>query len=251
MKVPPRLTARSVVLSVLLGAHPACATPAELVALTAGFGIREAALRVALTRMAAAGDLVRSADGYRLSDRLLARQRRQDAALNPPTHGWDGQWLTVLVTATGADARTRTALRAALREVRFGELREGVWLRPDNLDTALPPVVHGRVRVLRATDDDPAGLAALLWDLPGWVQTGGRLLARMAEADDVPARFEIAAGIVRHLLTDPVLPDALVPPGWPGPALRDCYTEFAAQLARRREPLAAHVGARPDQEEAR
>ena len=36
----PRLTARSVVLSVLLGAHPACATPAELVALTAGFGIR-------------------------------------------------------------------------------------------------------------------------------------------------------------------------------------------------------------------
>ena len=122
--------------------------------------------------MAAAGDLVRSADGYRLSDRLLARQRRQDAALNPPTHGWDGQWLTVLVTATGADARTRTALRAALREVRFGELREGVWLRPDNLDTALPPVVHGRVRVLRATDDDPAGLAALLWDLPGWVQTG-------------------------------------------------------------------------------
>ncbi|MCW2552672.1 MAG: PaaX domain protein C-terminal domain, partial [Mycobacterium sp.] len=66
-----RLTARSVVLSVLLGAHPAWASASELVRLTADFGIREPTLRVALTRMVGAGDLVRSADGYRLSDRLL------------------------------------------------------------------------------------------------------------------------------------------------------------------------------------
>ncbi len=234
-----RLTARSVVLSVLLGAHPAWATPAELIALTAGFGIREAALRVALTRMAAAGDLVRSADGYRLSDRLLTRQRRQDAALAPQTKGWDGLWLTVLITATGADARTRTALRAALREARFGELREGVWLRPDNLKSALPEAVFGRVRVLRSTDDDPTGLAGLLWDLPGWASAGRRLLARMDETDDIPGRFEIAAAIVRHLLTDPVLPTSLLPPRWPGPELRERYSEFAAQLAERREPPAA------------
>lgn len=234
-----RLTARSVVLSVLLGAHPAWATPAELVSLTAGFGIREAALRVALTRMAAAGDLVRSADGYRLSDRLLARQRRQDAALDPHTHDWKGQWVTVLVTATGADARTRTTLRAALREARFGELREGVWLRPDNLEGVVPDAVGGRVRVLRSRDDDPAGLAGLLWDLPGWSGAGLRLLAQMDDAGDVPARFEVAAAIVRHLLTDPVLPAALLPPHWPGPALRSCYTDFAADLAARRDPVKA------------
>lgn len=234
-----RLTARSVVLSVLLGAHPAWATPAELVSLTAGFGIREAALRVALTRMAAAGDLVRSADGYRLSDRLLARQRRQDAALAPQTLDWDGRWLTVLVTATGADARTRTALRAALREARFGELREGVWLRPDNLDGALPAAVDGRVRVLRSRDADPVGLAGLLWDLPGWTAAGRRLLAQMDDAGDVPARFEVAAAIVRHLLTDPVLPAELLPPHWSGPALRRCYTDFAADLATRRDPVKA------------
>ena len=51
--------------------------------LTEDFDIREPTLRVALTRMVGAGDLVRSEDGYRLSDRLLARQRRQDDALNP------------------------------------------------------------------------------------------------------------------------------------------------------------------------
>ena len=66
------MTARSVVLSVLLGAHPAWATASELIRLTADFDIREPTVRVALTRMVSAGDLVRSEDGYRLSDRLLA-----------------------------------------------------------------------------------------------------------------------------------------------------------------------------------
>jgi phenylacetic acid degradation operon negative regulatory protein len=79
-----RMTARSVVLSVLLGAHPAWASAAELIRLTSDFGIKEATLRVALTRMVSAGDLVRSADGYRLADRLLARQRRQDVRAGVP-----------------------------------------------------------------------------------------------------------------------------------------------------------------------
>ncbi|HUE34937.1 MAG TPA: PaaX domain-containing protein, C- domain protein, partial [Mycobacterium sp.] len=37
----PNMTARSVVLSVLLGAHPACASAGELIRLTADFGIKE------------------------------------------------------------------------------------------------------------------------------------------------------------------------------------------------------------------
>src|SRR3954469_10042340 len=111
-----RLTARSVVLSVLLGAHPAWATAAELIRLTADFGIREPTLRVALTRMVGAGDLVRSADGYRLSDRLLARQRRQDDALDPKLRPWDGVWSTLVITSVGSDARSRAAIRTALRD---------------------------------------------------------------------------------------------------------------------------------------
>ena len=106
-----RMTARSVVLSVMLGAHPAWASAAELVRLTADFDIKEATLRVALTRMVSAGDLVRSADGYRLSERLLARQRRQDDALDPSLRRWDGTWTTLVVTSVGIDARTRAQLR--------------------------------------------------------------------------------------------------------------------------------------------
>jgi phenylacetic acid degradation operon negative regulatory protein len=230
-----RLTARSVVLSVLLGAHPAWASSSELITLTADFGIREPTLRVALTRMVGAGDLVRSADGYRLSDRLLARQRRQDEALNPRPRRWDGTWTTLVITSVGIDAKTRAALRVMLNDKRFAELREGVWMRPATLDVELGDQLGARVRVLSARDGDPSGLAGRLWDLPAWARAGRGLLDDSREASDVPARFAAAAAIVRHLLTDPVLPPELLPGDWPGAALRQAYHDFAAELVARRD----------------
>lgn len=232
------MTARSVVLSVLLGAHPASATSAELLRLTTDFGIRQQTLRVALTRMVSAGDLVRDDDGYRLSDRLLSRQRRQDDALHPRTRDWDGTWTTLVITAVGMDARARAALRNTLQTKRFGELREGVWQRPDNLDDTLPAEIANRVRVLHARDDEPAELARRLWDLDVWAAIGRALLDEMAAATDIPGQFVAAAGMVRHLLTDPVLPDELLPEHWPGAALREAYRNFAAELGARRDDFA-------------
>ncbi|MBV8966338.1 MAG: PaaX domain-containing protein, C- domain protein [Mycobacteriaceae bacterium] len=229
------MTARSVMLSVLLGAHPAWATAAELLRLTGDFGLKESTVRVALTRLVGTGDLVRSADGYRLSDRLLARQRRQDEAMRPHVKPWDGTWTTLVITSVGVEARTRAILRTTLRQNRFGELREGVWLRPDNLEIALPTDVTRRVRVLRSRDGDSSALAQQLWDLPEWQRAARRLLDDMANASDTPGRFVAAAGMVRHLLTDPVLPAELLPPAWPAQALRESYLQFADELAARRD----------------
>ena len=229
----PNMTARSVVLSVLLGAHPAWASASELIRLTADFGIKETTLRVALTRMVSAGDLIRSADGYRLSDRLLARQRRQDDAMRPRVRAWHKDWMMLIVTSVGNDARTRATLRTIMHHKRFGELREGVWMRPDNLDLELDPEVAARVRVLKARDGAPAELANQLWDLPGWSRAGHRLLDEMAlniEASDIPGRFVVAAAMVRHLLTDPMLPA-----DWPGAGLLAAYHDFATELAVRRD----------------
>jgi len=231
----PNMTARSVVLSVLLGAHPAWASASELIRLTADFGIKEATLRVALTRMVSGGDLIRSADGYRLSDRLMARQRRQDDAMRPRVKAWRGDWVVLIVTSVGTDARTRAALRTAMHHKRFGELREGVWMRPDNLDLELDHEVAARVRVLKARDDEPAELAGQLWDLSGWTDTGRRLLDEIVTATDVPGRFVVAAAMVRHLLTDPMLPAELLPVDWPGAALRASYHDFAKELSERRD----------------
>ncbi len=230
-----RMTARSVVLSVLLGAHPASATAAELLRLTTDFGIKETALRVALTRLVAAGDLVRSVEGYGLSERLLERQRLQDVALNPQTRSWDGNWLAVVITSTGRDARTRAALRSGLAERRFAELREGFWMRPDNIEVELGESLGRYTRLLTARDEKPAELAATLWDLAGWARTGHELLTAMADAQDVPSRFIVAAAMVRHLRRDPVLPPELLPADWPGTRIRSRYEEFANELAARRD----------------
>jgi phenylacetic acid degradation operon negative regulatory protein len=231
----PNMTARSVVLSVLLGLHPAWASASELIRLTADFGIKETTLRVALTRMVSAADLIRSADGYRLSDRLLARQRRQDEAMRPRVRASGKDWIMLIVTSVGTDARTRATLRNTMHDMRFGELREGVWMRPDNLDLDLDPDVRDRVRVLKARDSASAELAGQLWDLPSWAATGHRLLNEMAEACDVPGRFVVAAAMVRHLLTDPMLPAELLPADWPGAPLRAAYHDFATELTERRD----------------
>jgi phenylacetic acid degradation operon negative regulatory protein len=208
-----------------------------LIRLTNDFGIKETTLRVALTRMVSSGDLVRSADGYRLSERLLARQRRQDDAMRPQLRAWHGSWTTLIVTSVGTEPRTRAVLRTTLHNKRFGELREGVWMRPDNLELDLDARLRARVRIVQARDEAPDELAGQLWDLPSWARIGHRLLAEMSDATDVPARFVVAAAIVRHLLTDPVLPAELLPADWPGAGLRAAYNDFAAELFERRDGI--------------
>ena len=82
-------------LSLLLGAHPPELPVSALVQAGEMFGIADATLRVALTRMVANGDLERTDGTYRLSSRMLERQRRQDEALDP-ARAWDGTWETVV-----------------------------------------------------------------------------------------------------------------------------------------------------------
>src|SRR5260221_7438598 len=87
---PRPLSARSVVLSLLLGTHPPELPVRDLLRAVEPLGVAASTLRAALSRMVAAGDL-RSTDAvYRLSDRLLERQRRQDIAVHPETRPWDG-----------------------------------------------------------------------------------------------------------------------------------------------------------------
>src|SRR5258706_14933046 len=72
------LTARSVVLSTLLGYHPPELPVSTLIRVAALFGIPEGTVRVTLGRMVGDDDLIAANGSYRLTDRLVARQRRQD-----------------------------------------------------------------------------------------------------------------------------------------------------------------------------
>lgn len=228
------LTARSVVLSLLLGAHPPRLPVRDILDAGEAFGLAPATVRVALTRLVRAGDLVSEQSVYALSPRHLERQRSQDAEMDPVRHPWDGSWETIVVTSTGRDAASRADLRRRLASRRLAMLREGVWMRPDNLprdDSPEPDTIR-----LLATHDDPHALVSLLWDLSAWAATGRELLDATTHGATFADRFTGAAALVRHLRTDPALPDSLLPDDWPGAAMRQGYEDFRTEIKRLRPP---------------
>lgn len=219
------LSARSVVLSLLLGAHRM--SPAELTSAGEHFGIPPATTRVALTRAVAAGDLVRDGSDYVLGPRHIERQRHQDEAVEDAERAWDGTWELAIVTTVGRPGPERAALREELSRARLAELREGVWMRPANLTRSPAYAENPALTCLVATPSgDPAVLAQQLWVLDAWSRDGRSLLGDLAEPAHPAARLAVAAHLVRHVATDPLLPASLLPADWPGAELRAAYSSY-------------------------
>jgi len=249
-----RLTARSVLASVLLGTDPPWLPTARLVRTAALFGISEGSVRTALSRMSAAGEVVAEGGGYRLVGRLVARQARQAASRRAEARPWDGTWELWTVEGDGGRAAAdRAALRDAMRQLRLAELREGVWGRPDNLDPDRTPEARAVAdlwcRRWSGARPAPSPEPGDLWDLDAWVATAAALRADMArllpglEAGDpehLAEGFVTSAAVLRLLQADPLLPTELQPDGWPGRELRDEYDRYdAAYRAVLRDWLAA------------
>ncbi|HKY77074.1 MAG TPA: PaaX domain-containing protein, C- domain protein [Acidimicrobiia bacterium] len=246
------LSARSVVASVLLGTHPPRLSAAALVELCSRFGITGGTTRVALSRMVSAGELAAEDGHYRLvGEGLLSRQRAQDDALDPAAAAqpWTGNWHMAVVVSSGRAAAERVELRRALADARFAQWREGVWLRPDNLGRNVALPADAPVRWLEAKpDDDPAALAGELWDLHAWGARGETLLAAgpeepgdlvASEPEWAAAVFTAAAATLRHLRTDPLLPETLLPAGWPSDRLRARYARYLEAIQRLVQHLSA------------
>jgi phenylacetic acid degradation operon negative regulatory protein len=227
------LTARSVVLSTLLGYHPPELPVSTLVRVGTLFDVAERTTRVALSRMLADGDVTAHDGVYRLSDRLQQRQRRQDDSAEPRVGPWDGAWTIAVVTSGARSQAERNTLRQAMAARRLAELREGVWVRPDNLDESPEGVVVEQCTVFRATYADPGELVERLWDLGSWASTAHELLADLASPVDLRTGFVLVADVVHHLHADPTLPPELLPDDWPGDELRERYRAYRTDFARR------------------
>lgn len=188
-------------------------------------------MRVALTRMVTSEDLVRSDGVYRLSARLIERQHRQDAAVTAQTRHWIGQWRLAVIIVGANDSADRAATRDILRANRFGELREGVWTRPDNIDIDLPAPLRKRLTLFTALPEERSvDLAERLFNPSEWAREANDLLSMYEPQAPMTDRFEMAAAMVRHLLDDPLLPEDLLPADWPGAALRKTYEQFRREF---------------------
>jgi phenylacetic acid degradation operon negative regulatory protein len=249
------LTARSVVASTLLGVRPPQLPTRQLVGACALFGISDGTARVAISRMVGAGELEATDGGYALTGSLLDRSARQDLSADAPTLPWEPGtgWTMAIVVGEGRTAAERTALRRAAEALRLAERREGVWLRPDNLPAGALPEAEAVVaaqcdRLTAHPDGDGSTLAAALWDLDGWAARAERLLDALdrtrpaLDAGDrtaLPEGFVLSAAVLRHLQADPLLPAALLPEHWPGPALRVVHRDWRRAFVRTWAPWAS------------
>ena len=233
--VPPAespLTARSIVLSLLLGSHPPDLPVASLVAFCALFDIPAGTVRTTLSRMVERGELATDDATYRLSGRLLGRQSEQDTGRARSMVDWDGSWYVVIVAAERRSVADRRLFRSRALGAKLGELRADLWMRPANLDvpTDLADTVVSCGPLL---DADDAEVARSLWDLD---DIDDRSRAFTAALDDsardlpdtgpagLPSTFVTLARALRHLRVEPQLPERLHSPA-AGDDLRSTYRD--------------------------
>lgn len=227
------LSARTVLVLCLLGSRRSEVPGRDLITAAGLLGVGEGAVRTALSRMVAAGEVV-SVDGvYELVG--IMRDRRADQAEDRTVRvDWDGTWELQVVQVGRRSADERTMLRTAAARLRLAELREGVWTRPRNLvhnqGAAERAVVAEQCAEFVGTPAaDPAALAAELWELQGWSEHGGHLARSVDPAlaelrtqgrNGLRTVFLLQVAIRGHLESDPMLPDELLPASWPGEELR-------------------------------
>jgi phenylacetic acid degradation operon negative regulatory protein len=240
------LSARSVLASALLGADEPHLSVGELIAFASLFGISEGATRTCLWRMASNGELTADNGSYALTGRLLERRERVDEASrtnDAPAREWDGTWELAVVSVDRRPAADRLELRRAAAVLHLAELREGVWIRPDNLDPQRLPTSRAVLdeqctHFHHATTDITAATMRSVFSLDDWANTARRLIVAMDDAhgDETESfryQFALSIAVVRHLQLDPMLPSQVVPSDWPGGHLRSSYRRFDAGFKRR------------------
>jgi phenylacetic acid degradation operon negative regulatory protein len=205
-----------------------------LVDAAALFAIEENSLRVALTRLFAAGTLERDERGeYRLGKRAHAVQhqvvswRRLEERVRP----WQGGWIGVCIA--GLPRRARSDLRRrerALRFFGFRELAPGLEVRPDNLAmtaadlrrelTSLGLPASAPLLAIAEIDAATDSRARGLWDarklLADYRRSAAELAASEARLPALSARsamvesFLLGGRVIRQLVLDPLLPEPII-----------------------------------------
>lgn len=231
-----------------LRARGGSAPVSALVRLLAALDILAPAVRTAVSRMSRQGWLVPvrlpEGAGYELTPRAVSRL--DQAAHRIYARGrldWDGHW-HVIVVERGRDRAGRDRLAAALGYLGYARLDERTWISPRpsvELDGLLAAERVRAERFLAGYDGDQVGLISRAWDLDGlsrayrrWLQAASDLVGDLGQDGNDEKVFAVRSRLVhewrKFLFTDPGLPAALLPAGWPGTAAAELFAAESARL---------------------
>lgn len=179
---------------------------------------------------------------------------------------WDGTWtLAILHDVSGA---VRETLRTSLGWIGFGQLAPGVFARPSSDRQGLTDLIeeldlerHVLVMDAQAESASIAELAEGRWHLAELAERYRRFIGDFERLLQHPsARFDLQTSFVvrtllihefrRIVLTDPDLPDSLLPRDWPGRAASELtkalYAKVGERSTRYVQTLENEVGVLPE-----
>jgi len=206
-----------------------------LVAAAKLFRIDENALRVAIARLLASGQIARDERGqYRLGEAAHAIDQRVLGwrAAELRIAKWSGGWWLVHAGALPpARSRERRDRQRALALLGFAELAPGLALRPDNLRAELSELrseLHelglerdALIALVRELDAEHEARARALWKREAFAASYRRSLAELLESEarlaELPEQramvesFLLGGRVIRELVLDPLLPEPLAP----------------------------------------
>ena len=229
---------------------------AALVDLLAEFDVNPSGARAALSRLSIRGLLVGTKDGrntfYRVADgfrHLLPYGPIHTRAFAKPRPDWDGMWTMIAFTVPEDQRRVRPMLRARLQSLGFAPLYDGLWVSPHapdkELDIALEIAPAQSCTVIRASEL-PSGHrlpVASAWNLAelgvsyaDFITQFRPVLRRLgsnkiSSTEALVSRTRANYRWWVFAVTDPDLPEALLPARWPRSAAHDLFIALADGLA--------------------
>jgi phenylacetic acid degradation operon negative regulatory protein len=226
-----------------------------LIRLMSSFGVSEAAVRQAVSRMSRQGWLATSRHGGRAFYHVTDRGRRRIEELTPRIYGpvieWDGRWRLLTYAIGEANRKGRERLRGELSALGWAPLGPSTWISPSNTLPAAREAakITGTLEAANLFLGEYRGplsdreLLERCWDVSAiaaayreFISRYESRLARERERADLSdeaafvERLWLVHDYRKFVYVDPGLPSELLPAHWPGTAAAALFREYYAAL---------------------
>lgn len=232
----------------------------SLIRLMAEFGLSEAAVRQAVSRMSRQGWLAARRHGNRSYYAVTPRGRRRIEAISPRIYGpvvdWDGRWRMLAYGVAERNRERRDRLRKDLAVLGWAPLSASTWISPGNTVEAARAAAEagGALDCVDLFVGEYAGprsdreLLERCWNLPAIAEQYRSFIAlyepRLQAEQRDPALRDDEAFVERLWLVhdfrkfayvDPGLPSTLLPAHWPGTLASQTFRAYYAALSPKAE----------------